>query len=372
MSKLLISGRHLFYSPALAAKIGRTEATLLQQAYYWMSTSGGKIINGIKWFWKTYQKWSEELQLSVSTIRRAVGNLKKLGLIAVDRLSAKTYYQANWYTIKIEALSAFIQNEQIELLNSDTSICSERANHIKDFSPEEFSTQQQAAGEKTFLEENSETLTPDVTTSEQTVEQTIDTSKPSNVEQSTLTEQTIDTSKPSNVEQSTLTHCVEEQNQDCSSKEPETHSDTLSADVEETIDEPVEKPSQQEIREICNQLRQVPCTPSFRFSQEMMAVINKFWQNVPGALAYLKEALRTWKRVDSPEAVFVAACKDGRKPQNWSKPSPTHPQPSDEDLAQLAQAKLTGRIRDYYHQPDGMWVVDTGSQCVGWCHFFST
>jgi hypothetical protein len=27
----------------------------------------------------------------------------------------------------------------------------------------------------------------------------------------------------------------------------------------------------------------------------------------------LKEALRTWKGVKSPEAVFVAACKEGRK-----------------------------------------------------------
>ncbi|MCC5640428.1 hypothetical protein LC593_32290 [Nostoc sp. CHAB 5844] len=33
------------------------------------------------------------------------------------------------------------------------------------------------------------------------------------------------------------------------------------------------------------------------------------------AIAYLKEALRTWKGVKLPEAVFVAACKEGRKPE---------------------------------------------------------
>ncbi|WP_414565747.1 MULTISPECIES: hypothetical protein [unclassified Anabaena] len=33
-------------------------------------------------------------------------------------------------------------------------------------------------------------------------------------------------------------------------------------------------------------------------------------------IAYLKEALRTWKGVKSPEAVFVAACKEGRKPES--------------------------------------------------------
>ncbi|MCC5640840.1 hypothetical protein LC593_34450 [Nostoc sp. CHAB 5844] len=34
------------------------------------------------------------------------------------------------------------------------------------------------------------------------------------------------------------------------------------------------------------------------------------------AIAYLKEAIRTWKGIKSPEAVFVAACKGGRKPES--------------------------------------------------------
>lgn len=33
-------------------------------------------------------------------------------------------------------------------------------------------------------------------------------------------------------------------------------------------------------------------------------------------IAYLKEALRTWKGVKSPEAVFFAACKERRKPES--------------------------------------------------------
>ncbi len=32
-------------------------------------------------------------------------------------------------------------------------------------------------------------------------------------------------------------------------------------------------------------------------------------------IAYLKEALRIWKGVKSPEAVFVTASKEGRKPE---------------------------------------------------------
>ncbi len=33
-------------------------------------------------------------------------------------------------------------------------------------------------------------------------------------------------------------------------------------------------------------------------------------------IAYLKEAIRTWKGIKSPEAVFVAACKEGQKPES--------------------------------------------------------
>ncbi|WP_242062377.1 hypothetical protein [Nostoc punctiforme] len=41
----------------------------------------------------------------------------------------------------------------------------------------------------------------------------------------------------------------------------------------------------------------------------------KCWENIPGAIAYLKKAIGTWKGIKSPEAVFVAACKEGRKPE---------------------------------------------------------
>ncbi|MBD2302886.1 hypothetical protein [Nostoc sp. FACHB-190] len=37
---------------------------------------------------------------------------------------------------------------------------------------------------------------------------------------------------------------------------------------------------------------------------------------IEDAIAYLKEAIRTWKGIKSPEAVFVAACKEGRKPES--------------------------------------------------------
>ncbi|WP_414573524.1 hypothetical protein [Nostoc sp. CCY 9925] len=63
------------------------------------------------------------------------------------------------------------------------------------------------------------------------------------------------------------------------------------------------------------QLREIPCTPQFRLNAEIQRTVKRYWQSVPGAIAYLKEALRTWKGIKSPEAIFVAACKEGRKPE---------------------------------------------------------
>jgi hypothetical protein len=339
-SKLITPEKPLLIPPLVAAEIGLEAAIILQQIHYFSQNSKHILDDGKRWFYLTLEGWAEKLPfLKMSAIRRAIDKLRQLSLINVYRHSQHTWYQANWYTIHLENVKALwdriCQNQQIDMSNSDTSTCSEPANHIKEFSPKDFSTQQHAAADQDFVElDCSERLAKTALTTEQ----------------------------------STDTCFVEEQTHNCSSTNPETHEDFSSA----AADEPVEKPSQQEVQEICNQLRQIPCTPAFRLSQEMMAVVNKFWRNVPGAIAYLKEALRTWKRVDSPEAVFVAACKNGRKPENWSKPLPNYPQPSDEDLAQLAEAKSTGRIKDYYRQPDGLWVVDTGGHCVDLCDFLST
>ncbi|BAY41861.1 hypothetical protein NIES2111_62570 (plasmid) [Nostoc sp. NIES-2111] len=84
------------------------------------------------------------------------------------------------------------------------------------------------------------------------------------------------------------------------------------------VAEPQEKsiqPSQQEVQEVLQQLREIPCTPQFRLNGEIQRTVKRCWANVPGAIAYLKEAVRTWKGVKSPEAVFVAACREGRKPE---------------------------------------------------------
>ncbi|WP_242049368.1 hypothetical protein [Aulosira sp. FACHB-615] len=127
-----------------------------------------------------------------------------------------------------------------------------------------------------------------------------------------------------------ITHFVEEIEQVDSTTETDTYEDHSSAAPavsnfceedfgdDDCAFERVEKsiqPSNQEVQEVLQQLREIPCTPQFRLNTEIQRTVKRCWANVPGAIAYLKEAIRTWKGIKSPEAVFVAACKEGRKPE---------------------------------------------------------
>jgi hypothetical protein len=269
MSKLLHDGRYLVYSTELAAKIGRNEAICLQQIHYWMNINGGKIIDGVKWFWKTYQQWSEELQLSISTVRRVIGNLKQLGLIAVERLSAKTYYQANWYTLKIETFKALFQNEQIDAIASNNSICSKSKDDIKDYPSEENSPQQHFAD----VEEKEE----------------------------------VDYEPPQ------ITHCAGDiKIVDSFSSEDSNGGQFSGGEIEEEneVDTTLGEPNKSEIREICTELKKLRINPD-----PCLGVIKKHWENVAGAIARVKEAVNEgWCK--NPTGLFINSCKSGEKPKN--------------------------------------------------------
>ncbi|WP_242072239.1 ArsR family transcriptional regulator [Nostoc sp. FACHB-110] len=278
MSKLLIDGQHALYSPALASQIGRSAATVLQQAHYWMSIRGGKTIDGVKWFWKTYPQWAAELSLSVSTVRRAIALLKSLGLIAIEKLSAKTYYQANWYTVNTQAVQLFL-NEHMDLSIMPASMCSQQADDIKEFTPKEFSSQQHvAAGEEKNEGEESE----------------ISDKKP---------EPVCLTPEP---EQPQTLHFVDEQEQDYSTNEEDHHEDELSgAGFKADLNVP-----KQEIAEVCNELRRLRINP-----QPCLGVIKKHWENVQGAIARVKDAVAEgW--CTNPTGLFINSCKSGAKGKN--------------------------------------------------------
>ncbi|BAY66825.1 hypothetical protein NIES22_69690 (plasmid) [Calothrix brevissima NIES-22] len=106
------------------------------------------------------------------------------------------------------------------------------------------------------------------------------------------------------------TRFVDEIEQDDSTSEIDPHEDEFS-EPEVKVGSSMDKPTKQEIAEICTELRRLRINP-----EPCLGVVKKYWANVAGALAYLKEALQTWQSVNSPTGVFITACKEGKKPQN--------------------------------------------------------
>ena len=311
-SKLITPESPLLVPPLLAAEIGLEEALILQQIHYFCQISKHIKQDGRRWFWKTLNGWGQTLPfLKISTIRRAIANLKdNFKLIDVCRHSEKTWYQANWFTVNVENVetlwNSICQNQQIDLSILNTSNCPQQADHIKDFSLKDFPSQQHTAVEL----EKSEEVEQENFDHQVGVTRFVEEIEPLDSTNETDSGEGHSSAAAKSASKSNQEILVEPVQATCYKDELETDDD---------VTEPVEKsiqPSHQEVQEVLQQLREIPCTPRFRLNSEIQRTVKRYWENVPGAIAYLKEALRTWKGIKSPEAVFVAACKEGRKPES--------------------------------------------------------
>ncbi len=112
VSRLLANeGICLITNPEVALTLGKSEAILLQQLHYWLTTDSemGTILNGQRWIYNSYKSWAKNLRIySESTIRRAISKLEKLGIILTQNLNKKRSDHTKWYTINYEVLKNFI------------------------------------------------------------------------------------------------------------------------------------------------------------------------------------------------------------------------------------------------------------------------
>lgn len=116
-SHLLINESPLIVLPGLAKAVGLNEAIILQQVFFWSSRSTN-VRDGRRWVYNTYSGWAEQFPFwSEMTIRRAITNLEKKGLL----LSTSDYNKmpmdkTKWYAINFEELNCMNrpsdQNEQ--------------------------------------------------------------------------------------------------------------------------------------------------------------------------------------------------------------------------------------------------------------------
>ncbi|WP_010304020.1 DnaA N-terminal domain-containing protein [Candidatus Odyssella thessalonicensis] len=107
---LLIGDKCLLMQPELIKAVGKSSALLLQQIHFWINNPKveGKSFEGKKWIANTYESWAADLKvLSLSTIKRAVSNLKRLGILSVGKLSSYKSNRTNWYTINYDRIEKF-------------------------------------------------------------------------------------------------------------------------------------------------------------------------------------------------------------------------------------------------------------------------
>lgn len=107
-----------------------------------------------------------------------------------------------------------------------------------------------------------------------------------------------------NWEQAQITHSVEESIEETHDEEIDPHDDLSSApEIKPASSQ--NKPTKNEIRDTCTELKRLRINPD-----PCLGVIKKYWGNVAGAIARVKEAIQEgW--CDNPTGLFINSCKSG-------------------------------------------------------------
>ena len=129
MSRWLFDSHPIVVDRELAKVFGLNEAIVLQQLNYWLNGKSAKLINGRKWIYNSYKQWQKDNFpfWSLATVRRAIENCEKKGLIITDNFNKAGFDKTKWYSIDYEMVDKGMskrvaQNEQTD--------CSKRANGV--------------------------------------------------------------------------------------------------------------------------------------------------------------------------------------------------------------------------------------------------
>ena len=115
---------------------GFDEGAFLQQLHYWTFNAGttGWIVDGVKWIYNSLKTWQQQFPwMSEYGLRKAIANLKKLGLIQTAQHWITSYQRVMFYRINYEKLKVFapdlcdlvasrsVNSDPIEVLDDRTT-----------------------------------------------------------------------------------------------------------------------------------------------------------------------------------------------------------------------------------------------------------
>ena len=129
MSKWLFDSHPIVVDRELAKAFGLNEAIVLQQLNYWLNGKSAKLINGRKWIYNSYKQWQKDNFpfWSLATVRRAIENCEKKGLIITDNFNKAGFDKTKWYSIDYEMVDKGMSKRVAQ--NEQTG-CSKRANGV--------------------------------------------------------------------------------------------------------------------------------------------------------------------------------------------------------------------------------------------------
>ncbi len=150
--------------------------------------------------------------------------------------------------------------------------------------------------------------------------------------------QTADISKSEHGESETSTSTVQNRdnyigsNSSLSDNQPQ--AEPPAVESEEIVEKP-DKPTDEEIGEVCIQLRRL--SPDISISPQVKSAIRSFWHNVPSGLARVKNAIaQGWCK--QPTGVFVQTLKNGAsRDEEVVVVAKEYPRPTLEQLNQVGE-----------------------------------
>lgn len=106
MSKLL-DERPIVIQPSIVKALGFERAVILQQIHYHLeSPKSGKVIEGFKWIWNTYEEWAEEFTFwEPRTIRKWMAKLEEDGLIITAQFDKADWNRRKYYRIDYDVFN---------------------------------------------------------------------------------------------------------------------------------------------------------------------------------------------------------------------------------------------------------------------------
>ncbi|WP_010281112.1 DnaD domain protein [Bacillus timonensis] len=184
--KLLLNESPIPLLPTLARKIGRSASLVLQQIHYWLQRTDN-IRQERKWVYITYDELAKQIQVSNSTVRRAIEKLENKGFLASDNFNKMKMDNTKWYSINYEKVKELkaddnaLQHdveEKTEIPQPNHESCPNRADDMLKVDSTSAQNEQKMCSTWTDVVSNMSRAIPEIT-SEITSENTSKTSSSS-------------------------------------------------------------------------------------------------------------------------------------------------------------------------------------------------